>query len=133
MVPDNAEIARRAYAAWNRADLEAFVECYHPDTEIRPFLSDLSGKVYRGREGARHWYEDANEPWDQLLAEPERILGDGDELVILVHARGRGHGSGIEIEAHIVHVVTFEDGTVKRLESFPSEDDARRALGARWP
>jgi ketosteroid isomerase-like protein len=130
---DNLTLVRRAYAAWNCGDVEALLDCYREDVEIYPFLSDLGGRVYRGHEGVRRWYADANEAWDRLLAEPEEISARGDDVVILVHARGHGLRSGIDVDAHIVHVALIEDGRLRRLEGFGSEQDARRALGERWP
>jgi ketosteroid isomerase-like protein len=133
MVEDKVELVHRAYAAWNRGDVDALLDCYSQDTEIHPFLSDLGGKVYRGHRGVRRWYADANEPWDQLLAEPKEVIVHEEDVVILVHARGHGRGSGLDIDAHIVHVVKIEAGRVRHLDGFASEHDARRALGERWP
>jgi hypothetical protein len=46
----------------------------------------MAGDVYRGHEGIRRWYADANDPWDRLLPEPEEIIEHGGLVVILVHA-----------------------------------------------
>jgi hypothetical protein len=48
------------------------VACCRADAEVRPFLSDLAGSVYRGHEGIRRWYADVNDPWERLLAERRR-------------------------------------------------------------
>jgi ketosteroid isomerase-like protein len=53
-ITEGFENLRRAVEAWNREDLDAFLETWHPDCEWRPaFPRSLEGvgAVYRGREG----------------------------------------------------------------------------------
>jgi hypothetical protein len=53
--------------------------------------------------------------------------------VILVHAKAHGHESGIDVDAHIVHVARIEGDRLASLEGYSSERDARSALGRRCP
>src|ERR1044071_5487243 len=58
-ITEGFENLRRGVEAWNREDLDAFLETWHPDCEWRPaFPRSLEGvgAVYQGREGiARAW------------------------------------------------------------------------------
>jgi ketosteroid isomerase-like protein len=36
MSPENVEVAKAAYAAWNAGDMDAVSELYHPDAIARP-------------------------------------------------------------------------------------------------
>jgi ketosteroid isomerase-like protein len=133
MAGEHSELIGRIYGAWNRGDVDGVLDCCRADGEVRPFLSDLAGSVYRGHEGIRRWYADANEPWDRLLAEPEKVIEDGDRVLIRVHAKAHGHESGIDVDAHIVHLARVEGGRITRIDGFASESDARRALAQGWP
>jgi hypothetical protein len=65
--------------------------------------------------------------WDRLLAEPEEFIEHGGLFVILVHAMAHGYESGIDVDAHIVHVARIEGDRVASLEGYSSERDARSA------
>ena len=133
MAGEHSELIGRIYAAWNRGDVDGVVECCSADAEVRPFLSDLAGSVYRGHEGIHRWYADANDVWDRLLAEPEEVIEDGDRVLIRVHAKAHGSESGIDVDADIVHLALVEDGRIARIDGFASEQDARGAVAEGWP
>jgi ketosteroid isomerase-like protein len=133
MAGEHRELIDRIYAAWNRGDVDGVVECCTADAQVRPFLSDLAGSVYRGHEGIRRWYADANDAWERLLAEPEEVIEDGNRVLIRVHAKAHGSESDIDVDAHIVHLARVADGRVARIDGFGSERDARRALAEGWP
>jgi ketosteroid isomerase-like protein len=129
--PSNVDQARVAYAAWSARDLDAFVEIFDNDVEVKPFLGrGLGASTYRGHSGLRRWYEEANEAWDELRIEPHEFRENGNRLVVFLRAIGRGQGSHVEVEAELVHVAEFRDGKVTRLEGFGSRDEALKALDA---
>ncbi len=41
---------------------------------------------------------------------PEELLVEGDCVVAMVHQRGRGRGSGVEIDVLTAHVWKIRDG-----------------------
>ena len=53
------------------------------------------------------------------------------EVVVLIHARGRGRGSGVEIDNHIAWVWTFRGGQATRLVVYEEQSDALAAVGLR--
>jgi ketosteroid isomerase-like protein len=126
------EQARVAYDAWAARDLDAFVDVFSEDVELRPFLGrGLGSTTYRGHDGLRRWYEEATEEWDELVIEPREFLEMGDHLVIFLRAVGRGRGSHVEVAAEIVHVAEFRDGKFIRLEGFGDREQALAALEAK--
>jgi ketosteroid isomerase-like protein len=128
---DKVERARTAYDAWAARDLDAFVEVFSEDVELRPFLGrGLGSTTYRGHDGLRRWYEEATEEWDELVIEPREFLERGDHLVIFLRAVGRGRGSHVEVAAEIVHVAEFRDGKFIRLDGFGDREQALAALEA---
>jgi hypothetical protein len=82
--------------------------------------------VYRGHRGIRRSYADASDPWDRLLPEPEEIIEHGGLFVIVVHATAHGHESGVDVDAHIVHVARIEGARLASPEAIPP--NATRAV-----
>jgi ketosteroid isomerase-like protein len=125
------DVTRAAYDAWNRADLDGFVKSFSEEVEVHPFLGrGLVASTYHGHDGLRSWFADANEPWERLDVEAEEFkqLEDG-RLVIFVRALGEGSGSRALVEARIVHVLSFRDGKIVRLDSYADRETAVQALG----
>jgi ketosteroid isomerase-like protein len=57
MSQENVEVVRRAYAAFNRGDLDAVVANVAPDAEyVTSGAIPGSGSVYRGREGLKRHF-----------------------------------------------------------------------------
>jgi ketosteroid isomerase-like protein len=126
---DKIEQARAAYAAWSARDLDAFVEVFSEDVEVRPFLGrGLGASTYRGHSGLRRWYEEATEDWDELRVEPHEFREAGDRLAVFLKATGKGRGSHVEVEAEIVHVAEFRDGKFTKLQGFGDREQALKAL-----
>jgi ketosteroid isomerase-like protein len=62
--------------------------------------------------------------------EPERFLeAPGGEIVVLVHAQGRGRASGMQIDNHIAWVWTFRDEQLVRMVVYEEPGDALEAVG----
>jgi hypothetical protein len=65
-----------------------------------------------------------------LTIDAEELIGSGDRILALVRWRGRGKGSGLEVEAGGAHLWRFRDGLVIHLEVYRDRDEARAALEA---
>ena len=86
------ETLARAIGAWNRQDLDAFLETWHPDCEWRPaFPRSLEGvgTTYRGRDGIARAWHGVLAVWDEYLLDPEDARVVGDRLVAVGHVRAR--------------------------------------------
>jgi ketosteroid isomerase-like protein len=79
---ENVELMRRAFAAWNRRDIETALELMDPDVEWHPNLQlpDVD-PIYRGRNGVRRFFKDFMDPWDTITVEPLETTARGDEVV----------------------------------------------------
>jgi uncharacterized protein len=134
MSQENVELVRSGYDAFNRGDIEWVVQHTWPDVEFHlrgQRALDLP-QVYRGRDGLRQLF---NEwflgPWEgSLKQDVERIYDLGDDRVLgLVTFRGRGRGSGIDVELRYAHLFTSRDGRVTNIEGFLSWEEAKEAAG----
>ena len=62
---------------------------------------------------------------------PEEFEDLGDRVVATVRLRGRGRGSGIEIDARFYDVYTLRDGKIVRMDQFTERSDALEAVWLR--
>jgi len=126
----DTELIERMLREWNEGNVDALVEIFDPEVEVRPALSTfLASMVYRGHEGIRRWYAETNEPWAELQAEPERFIDAGERTVVIIALHARVPGGRIDVGARIAHVVTIHDGRIVRLDGFDEPDAALAAAG----
>ena len=110
---DSIETARRAIEAWNRVDLDAFLETWHPDCEWRPaFPRSLEGvgTVYKGREGIARAWRGVRAVWEVYRLDPEDAQLLGEKLVVVGQVSARGRESGLELDSGWSAAATFRDG-----------------------
>jgi ketosteroid isomerase-like protein len=128
----NVEVVRRAYEAWNRQDLDAFLSVVHPAAEWRGpgdlFLGIDS--VYRGHAGVRDWWNATKEPWEYFESHVQRILTGGDKVVTVVKFEAVGKESGAKVELpFLTNVIELKDGLIVKFNAYYSLDEALTAAG----
>jgi ketosteroid isomerase-like protein len=130
MSEENVEIVRRSVEAHQRGDLDAaFAEF---DAEIEWVETESLGPdaaVYRGTANARLAVEAWLGMWAEYESMTEQIIDAGNEVVVLMTERGRGKGSGVEVERELAGVHTLRDGKIVRTRLFGSWDQALEAVG----
>ncbi len=87
------------------------------------------GGTYHGHDGVRELWDDARNVFGDFRNEPERLVGVGDRLVVLVRIRGWGKESGVAVEAKIAHLLTFRGDKVVQVDSYEDRDEALREAG----
>jgi ketosteroid isomerase-like protein len=127
------EIVRRIYTAAALRDGASVFAHYDPSVVIDASQISLGGligePVRHGHDGARSFFRELHEAWDDLSYEVQKLIPAGDQVVSVVTRRGRGRSSGIEIEMSFALVWTFRDGRVTRLTWLPSRELALEAAG----
>jgi ketosteroid isomerase-like protein len=68
--------------------------------------------------------------WEDYQVIPEEFVDLGDRVVVTVRLRGRGHGSGVEIDARFYEIYTLRDGKIIRMDEFTDRAEALEAAGA---
>ena len=130
MSEENVETLRVGYEAFNRRDLTALGPLLHPDFEV-----DLTHSMgfdkgrYAGEGGLREFFESFWDAFDSIAIEPEEYIGNGDRIVAIIRARGRGYLSGVEVDARGPHLWSFRDGRVLGLALYEHLDEALEAAG----
>jgi uncharacterized protein len=118
------EALRGGYEAWNRGDLGAVLALVDPDIDWQPGDEAPESGGGRGRAGFEQFIASWTESFEDLQIEPLEFIEIGDHVVTVVHQKGRGRGSGVELEIDTVHVWTIRDGTAVAWTAYRNRDDA---------
>jgi ketosteroid isomerase-like protein len=134
MSDEAVRIAREAYEAWNRGDIDAIAASVPEEFEFRMRGGKVPGlpKVLRGPQGMRALYREWIEgPWQGTLRmDIDHLIDAGDDrAVALFTFRGTGAGSGASVEQRYAHVLTVRDGLLVRGEGFVTWEWALEAAG----
>jgi len=78
------------------------------------------------RASLAHWKAE----WDDYEVMPQELADMGDRVLATVRLRGRGRGSGVEIDARFYDVYTLRDGRIVRMDQFTERSEALEAAGS---
>jgi ketosteroid isomerase-like protein len=122
---------RRGFEAWNRRDLEAALGGMHPDVEWRIPDAGLDvEEAYRGPEGVRAFWELFWDAWEHISLQAEQFIEiDQGRLLVFVRFRGKGRGSGAEVERQVAHVYEFRDGKIVGFDFYWDREEALNVVG----
>ncbi len=123
------ELARRAYEAFNRGDVETCLALADENVEISSRLAPLAEGKYRGHEGVRRWLQNLWDAFPDWRSELMEVRDAGDMTVGAVRIRGHGRESGAPFEQAIWQVAQWRNGKIVRLTSYDSEAEALEAVG----
>jgi ketosteroid isomerase-like protein len=133
-VSSNSELLLAGYDAWNRGDLEAYLELLHPDVHI--FTSGLFpdlARDYSGRERAATFWRQMHEPWELFRIDVEHIEDEGDWAIASLRFRARGADSGVEVDMRFGMAMRVSDGLGIEFLNRRTFDEARTAVRAARP
>ena len=121
------ETVRRAFAfeiygEGDRADAE---EIFDFHVVVNPTEEGASYGLDSIRDNFEHW----KSAWEELEVKVEELIDAGDRVLLTAHHRGRGRGSGIEVDTRLYSVYTLRDGRVIRLDEFAERSEALEAAG----
>ena len=133
MSQENVEIVRRVFEAVSRRDIDAALA-----SAADEFVIDWSNSigpakgVYRGKERVREFSTAFLEAFEYVHWHPEEIVDVDESRVIIVnHARVRGRGSGVEVNAVGAQLWTICEGKARSMKLYQSKADALEAAGLR--
>ena len=135
MSRENISAVRRAIEAWNRDDVDAYLELVeelaHPDLEWYAVIAQMvegQDSVYRGPAGMRRFWEEWHEVFD-FHFEDTVIREVAGKVVVLSRAVVKGRGSGVDLETPLAMVLTFEGDRLIREVSYLDHAEALKAAG----
>jgi ketosteroid isomerase-like protein len=131
MSQENVEIVRRGYEAFNRSDIEGVIEIADPQVHWDMSERAFNPAVYEGHDGIRRFVEEMNEVWEDFRLEPLEFIDAGDKVVVSHLIRGRGRGSGVDVELPSTSIYTLRNGKVIDNRMYREHSDALEAAGLR--
>ena len=121
------EPVRRLWAALSKRDWDAFSAELDPEMEYTP----VEEQVVRGPEAATRYAERWLEAWETFSAEVEEVESApaADRAFVALRFRGRGNGSGVEIDERGFWVYELRGGRLYRISEYSDPDEALEAAG----
>jgi len=123
MSTENAEVAKKAYAAYGVGDIETALATFDDGIEWSiPGNSTLSG-TYHGKGEFIELLGKLAEK--SFTTTPERIVGDGDDVVVVTKTTAGGE-SGLQAD-----VLTYRDGKLVKALSIADTALQERVFGTK--
>jgi ketosteroid isomerase-like protein len=130
MSSGDVELVRSVFDAFNRRDWEAWESLHDRDVEWVDPEDVPGGGVDRGVAGIRRFLDELLSIGNDWRAEVDSLEAVGPGRVLM---GGRsvltGRTSGMHMEDALFQLFEIEGGRVRRVLTFRSEDDAKRAAG----
>jgi ketosteroid isomerase-like protein len=116
------------YASFHRGDAQAALAHFSDDAEfdttMRPDGGTGRGRAARGEAHAR--WGGAFEEWREEIEEVHEV---GDRVCVVLTQRGRGRGTGIELEARYGVVYEIAGDKISGMTLYAGPEDAMEAAG----
>jgi ketosteroid isomerase-like protein len=129
MSEENVKTVRDAFVAYNRGDLDAFLEYCADDIDYRAVegAPDDHGPIH-GKEALRAFIQDWFDTFDDFRAEPVELIEAGEGKVIaVVRISGRAKLSGVETDLTYAEFWTLRDRKVAWGRKYWTRDEALEA------
>ena len=75
MSQPNVDAFRSQAAAWNRDDIQTYLDAADPDIELFPGPTRVAGGVFVRHEGIREWWSDVHRTFEELTGELRESAG----------------------------------------------------------
>jgi ketosteroid isomerase-like protein len=126
MSQENVEVMEALNDAVRRGDLDGFLSLVHPEVEFRSLVAEAEGRVFRGHEGVREW-------WDSVIRalairpRPGKIESFRDRGIMRYSIAATVEGVEVPQEQWMAWRV--RDGLVIWWAAFRTEAEALEAVG----
>jgi ketosteroid isomerase-like protein len=137
MSQENVEIVREAAAAFNRGDLDAWLEYLADDIDYRAVEGALDdhGPIH-GKDALRAHVDDWIDTLDDFMGdfriEPVELIEAGeDKLIAVTRISGRAKLSGVETDITYAALYTIRDGKIAQGREYWTKEQALEAAGLR--
>jgi ketosteroid isomerase-like protein len=126
---ENVDVVRRIYAVWAKEGSPVRSGLLDPDIEWVNPPDAVEHGTHRGLDAFAGAVDAVSDTFEGVGVDIDEILDAGDRVVVLATLRGRGRGSGADVERRQGYVWTLRDGKVIRFQWFNNPDDAMSAAG----
>src|SRR5277367_3944679 len=105
------------------------LDLFAPDVQIDMSRRIFNPDVYQGHAGLLRLGQEVQDVWEEFRIIPERFIDAGERVVVIETRRGRGKGSGVEVEQRAGVIWTVRDGQVVHMETDLDPHEALKAVG----
>jgi ketosteroid isomerase-like protein len=124
---ENLETTKRAIEAGNRGDIDGIMAEYGPDPVMQMPLEGPNPGTHRGRKAIRRFFEDFYGEWVEFVIDIDDLIDLDDQVIGVVHWRGLGRLSGIEVSQAGAFIYSFEGGKISGVSFYATEAQALEA------
>jgi ketosteroid isomerase-like protein len=128
--PERTELARSAFDALARRDLDAYLALMHEEVHTDSRLAPMEGG-FVGHEGVRRWWRAVFEVFPDYSVEVCELRHEGEVTLTRVHTRGRAADSQAPLVETLWVATRWREDKVVWWSAFPTEDEARTAAAER--
>jgi ketosteroid isomerase-like protein len=132
MSQENVDVVRRMYNAFHGGDIDGALSHFDPNVLVdasRARPDDVASGT--GHERLRRVVNSWVSAWDEWREEIEEVRDLGSSVLVLSVQRGRGKGSGVEVEARWAVVYELDRGVITSMRIYPHSEEGLRAAGLR--
>jgi ketosteroid isomerase-like protein len=128
MSRENVEVVQRMYKAFHGADADGSLA--HFDSEVAVDASSrVDGEVGRGRKDLSRIIASWLGAFDAWHEEIEEIRDLGERVYVVATQRGRGKGSGLNIETRYAVLYDVHGGKITSITLYMDPAEALAAVG----
>lgn len=121
---DRVELVRRQWEAYNRGDIDTFLEPIDPECEFHEDPAFPEAGVYRGPQEIRAYLSQFRESMADHSFEVEEVREIGDTVLSLLHERARGKASGADVSIRPAFLIRFGNGKIVWVRAYLDRDQA---------
>jgi ketosteroid isomerase-like protein len=129
MSEENVEALQEMFEAVNRRDVPGILRFMDHEVRFEPQIVALEGSYAGGHDGVRRFFADNAEEFDTFEVHCPDMRDLGDRVLAFGTARGLAKVSGIETEAQLAIVVSFQDGLITHFKDYRDKEEALKAAG----
>ena len=130
MSRENVELMQRAFDAFNRRDLEAYLALMDDEVESGSRLVAIEGD-YRGHDGVRRWWESLKETLPNDTVEVAEVRDHGNLTVAALTNSAVGSHSETPVVQRLWTVAEWREEKVVWWSNYRTEAEALEAVGLR--
>jgi uncharacterized protein len=131
MSEENVEVVRRMYNAFHSGDADGALAHFDPEVVVDASKARPDGGRGQGREQLNVIVAAWMGTWDEWREEIAEMRDLGSQVLVLSVQRGRGKGSGVEVEARYALLYDVHGGKITRLVMYADQAQAVEAAGLR--
>lgn len=128
MSRENVELARRAFDLFNKRDLGAFFDSFHPELTYRNREDEPDVRTYSGIAEYREYVASWLDMFDDLRFEDLDLHDVGDYVIATAELCGRGRDTGAEVRGRYVFALHFRDGLILYGHEYATTEEALGSL-----